>query len=77
MATITTAQQKRQLTNSNVSLTGDETASEINTLWQDLMTKNNYKDNRVRAYKLFRSQLRTGEFDNIRVTKTDRFILKP
>ncbi len=77
MATITTAQQKRQLTNHNVSLTGDETASEINTLWQDLMISNNYKDNRDRAYKLFRTQLRSGEFDDVRVTKTDKFILKP
>lgn len=77
MATITTAQQKRQLTNANAPLTGDETAADINTLWQALMSTNNKSDNRTRAYKLFRTQLRTGEFDNVRVTKTDRFILKP
>ena len=77
MATITTAQQKRQLTNADIPLTGNETLSEINTLWEDLMAKDNVDDNQTRARRLFRRQLHNGDFDNIRVTKTDRFILKP
>lgn len=77
MATITTAQQKRQLTNRNVELTGDETGAEINTLWQDMLSKNNAQDNQIRAKRLFNRQLSKGDFDNLTVTKTDRFILKP